>query len=362
MLTSLAIPDPRRYPDGSDSPLALAAQELTVATAGLPLALEALARDISAALARGEENTVRDAVRMAPSAPACRVLQRALDLALTPAFPGDTRGDPAHGVGLHLFALPVLLVVGASSAHRIRGVLPDTDSVRALFDQTGALGHCRNFGLSNALTALEQLETIPWLTLHSIAQAQSWAEYAGLELPPANIDVQAGGEAVHLRFVSGAALTPADAPGFVESAGDIGRWGMPLTKELGRQLAVGDVSLLAIPRPPRSIFRAMQEGWFAVRELGFQLFLSNALRQARSRIGEPDITITACADQSIRIHLTSAFDDLLDQAYGWPLSPADDLDEIANSISTLLDEAQVGRWTVNPLIEDGPTMARPTHQ
>ena len=125
------------------------------------------------------------------------------------------------------------------------------------------------------ITALEQLETIPWLTLHSIANAQSWAEYAGLELPPGDIDVQAGGEAVHLRFVSGAALTPADAPGFVESAGDIGRWGMPFTKELGRQFSVGDdVSLLAIPRPPRSIVRAMQEGWFAVRELGFQLFLS----------------------------------------------------------------------------------------
>ncbi len=306
-------------------------------------------------LADGDEKPVRDALHNAPSAQACRALYRALDLALTPGFDGHAGSEtavPEHGVNLHLFAIPVLLVVGAPAAHRISGVVPDTEAVRALFEQSGALGHCRNFGLSNALAALEHLDAIPWVTLHSIAHAQSWADYTGLDLSPADIDVPADRETVHLRFISGAALTPADAPAFVEAAGDIGRWGMPLTKELGRQLATGDLSLLVIPRVPRSIMRAMQEGWFAARELGFQLFLSNALRQARMRIGEPDVTVTACSDQTIRIRLTSPFDELLDQTYGWPLSPEDDLEEITRSISTLLEDARAERSVFAPGVEE----------
>lgn len=364
MLTSSAIPDPRQYANSDASPLASAAQELVASAMGSQPPLNALAQEISGMLARGDENTVRDAMRNAPSAPACRTLYQALDLAITPGMPGpESTGTAAteHGINLHLFAIPVLFVVGAPAAQRISGVVPDTGTVRALFEQSGALGHCRNFGLSNALAALEQVDAIPWVTLHSIANAQSWDDYAGLDLPPADIDVPAGRETVHLRFISGAALTPADAPAFVEAAGDIGRWGIPLTRELGRQLTTADVSLLAIPRAPCSIVRAMLEGWFAARELGFQLFLSNALRQARMRIGEPDVTVTACSDQTIRIRLTSPFDALLDQTYGWPLAPEDDFEEVAHSISTLLEEARVERIAVTPGVEDVSGTASSSH-
>ncbi len=361
MLTPSAIPDPRQYADSGASPLASAAQELVASAKGSSTTVNTLAREISGMLAGGDEEPLRKALRNAPSASACRVLYRALDVALTPGFSGSGGSASEHGVNLHLFAIPVLLVVGAPAARRISGVVPDTDAVRVLFEQSGVLGHCRNFGLSNALAALEQVDAIPWPTLYSIAHAQSWADYTGLDLPPADIDVEAGRETVHLRFVSGAALTPTDAPAFVEAAGDIGRWGMPLTKELGRQLATADVSLLAIPRVPRSIVRAMQEGWFAVRELGFQLFLSNALRQARMRIGEPDVTVTACSDQTIRIRLTSPFDELLDQTYGWPLSPEDDFAEIARSITTLLEEARVERSVVTPSVEDVPGATTASH-
>ncbi|KPK31393.1 MAG: hypothetical protein AMJ66_08765 [Betaproteobacteria bacterium SG8_40] len=364
MLTPPAIPDPRRYADNGASPLAAGAHELAASAADSLSSPNTLAREISGMLARGDEKPVRDALRNAPSAQACRVLYRALDLALTPGFPADADSDnavPEHGVHLHLFAIPVLLVVGAPAARRISGVVPDTGAIRALFEQSGALGHCRNFGLSNVLAAPEQIDAIPWTTLHSVAHAQSWAGYAGLDLPPTDIDVEAGRETVHLRFMSGAALTPTDAPAFAEAAGDIGSWGMPLTKELGRQLTTADVSLLAIPRVPRSIVRALQEGWFAVRELGFQLFLSNALRQARMRIGEPDVTVTACPDQTIRIRLTSPFDELLDQTYGWPLSPGDDFEAVATSISTLLEEARVERVVVVPDVKDVSGVTQSSH-
>ena len=172
------------------------------------------------------------------------------------------------------------------------------------------------------------------------------------EMAPAAIDVSGERETVHLRFICGAALIPADAPAFVTAAGNVGRWGMALTKELGNQLATPDVSLLAIPRGPRTIVRAMTEGWYAARELGFQLFLSNALREARMRIGEPDVTISSGSDQTIRIRLTSALDDSLDQTYGWPLAQTDDLNEIATSISSLFEETRVERIQVVPTVED----------
>lgn len=340
------LPDPRRFATGELSPLMRAAQKLAEAEriSRQPLLME-LARRISAMLEAGDESVVREAILNPCSSAAARSLYQALDMALAPAT-----GNGA--VNLHLFAMPVVVVAGAKSARRVSGVLPEPDSIRALFEQSGALGHCRNFGISNALTTIERLEAIPWSTLYSLGRAQSWDASEVIELAPEDIDVSTERETAHLRFISGAALIPSDAPAFVEAAGNIGRWGMQLTKELGKQLTVADVSLLAVPRPPRSIVRAAAEGWYAARELGFQLFLSNALRQARLRIGEPDVTISSGSDQTIRIRLTSPFDDLLDQTYGWPLTKADDVKEIAAGILSLLEDAKVQRIQIVPTVEE----------
>ncbi len=317
-------------------------------------ALRDLSQRVSTKLEQGEENIVRDALKCPTSLAACRALLQALDLALAPL-------GRESGVNVRVFALPLLFVVGAASSAIIDGVVSDAEEIRALFESAGTLGHCRNFGLSNALTELGTLETIPWSTLHAIARGDQWGGLAGLDLPPANIAVTANEETVHLRFLVGAALTPGDAPGFLEAAGDIGRWGMMLTQLLGRQFASQDVSLLAIPRLPRSTVLAAQEGWYAAREMGFQLFLSNALRQVRTRVGDPDVTISACSDQYIRIRLTSPFDDLFDQAYGWPLALSDDFDEIVSSIFSLLEEARVERFQVVPAIDDNADMKWKSH-
>ena len=134
-----------------------------------------------------------------------------------------------------------------------------------------------------------------------------------------------------------------------------------MTKLLGRQLTTQGASLLAIPRSPGSVLRAAQEGWFAARELGFQLFLSNALRHARLGVGEPDVSISACSDETIRIRLTSPIDDLFDQTYGWPLVPSDDFEEITGSISSLIDEAKVERIDVIPAIEEVTDANKTSH-
>ena len=343
---TVQLPDPRCYaPSPSDSPLLRCAEELAVAAVAVqPRLLNTLASEISALLENSDESSVREAMLNAPSAQAARALSQALDLALNMAGRSDD-------ISLHLFAIPVLFVVGAQSAQRLPGVLPEPQAIHSLFEQAGVLGHCRNFGISNALASLESMQALPLAVLYAQLKQQQWNNADGVDLPPAQIDVPANRETVHLRFIFGAALVPESAPAFVESAGDIGRWGMKLTKELGRQLATPNMSLLAIPRAPRSLLRAMEEGWFAARELGFQLFLSNALRQARMRIGEPDVTISAASDQTIHIRLTSPLDDLLDQSYVWPLAPADDFDSILDSIANMLDEVRIVRIQVTPDIE-----------
>lgn len=309
-----------------------------------------LAGTISTMLKNGDENSVRQAVLRPSSSQAARALYYALDAALAP---------PAAlaNVNLHVFAIPVLFVVGAPMDFRLPGIVPDTEAIRLLFEKSGALGHCRNFGLSNALAALESVEAIPWVTLHMIANASTWSGFDKFDLPPADIQMTANCERVHLRFLSGAALLPSEAPAFVESAGNISGWGMPLTGELGRQFAMPDVSVLAIPRTPRSIVRAILDGWFAIRDLGFQLFLSNALRRARMCVGEPEVTISAGSDQTIRIRLTSSFDELFDETYGWPLAASDDLDEIVKSMTTLMREMRLERMRVMTSVEHVITAA-----
>lgn len=349
------LPDPRRFDAGKKSQLSEAADEVAAAPpAEQKLLLRKLSRHISTMLEQGDEQIVRDALREPSSSQACRWLLQALDTALSP-------NSNAGGVHVSVFAIPVLFVVGGTSSARIAGTLSDSGEIQALFESAGALGHCRNFGMSNALASLESIQAIPWAALHSVSHSDTWDGLAGLDLPPADINVAVEKETVQLRFIAGAALTPSSAPGFVEAASDIGRWGISMTKLLGRQLATQGASLLAIPRSPGSVLRAAQEGWFAARELGFQLFLSNALRHARLGVGEPDVSISACSDETIRIRLTSPFDELFDQTYGWPLSLSDDFEEIAGSISALLDEAKVERVEVAPTIEEVTDANKTSH-
>jgi hypothetical protein len=223
------LADPRRFETGELSPLMRAAEDLAAAedTSGQPL-LMGLARKIAALLDSGDESALREAMRNPSSSAAARALFRALDTALTPTA-------EQGGVNLHLFAIPILLVVGAQSAQCVSGVLREPEAIRSLFEQSGALGHCRNFGISNAFAAIESVEAIPWSTLYSMAKAQSWDASLGLDLAPADVDVSAQRETVHLRFISGAALIPNDAPAFVAAAGNVGRWGMQLTHPTTRR-------------------------------------------------------------------------------------------------------------------------------
>jgi hypothetical protein len=87
--------------------------------------------------------------------------------------------------------------------------------------------------------------------------------------------------------------------------------------------------------------QAIAAGLFSQSELGLQLFLSDALRKFRARVGEASAVIAAYADGSVRTGLSSPFDASLSAEYVWKLQPGDDVAAVASSIFSLLEECRV---------------------
>jgi len=167
------------------------------------------------------------------------------------------------------------------------------------------------------------------------------AQGAQRELAPAAIELTEPGESVHLRFLVGAAIAPASEPSFVETASNIGAWGMALTRALAAQLSQPGIEVLPLPRPPLDLLRSAHAGRVAQLEAAFSLFVSNAVRRFRGATGDPATVISAHDDSEIRVSFSSMFDDTMVEGFRWPLHPLDAIDSIVGSIASLLAECRV---------------------
>ena len=292
----------------------------------------ALSEAFLRALRAGDDQLIRQALAEASGDGVFRILSVALDHAL------QSGGD--SGLQLRMFAIPILIVTGGQ-ASTLSGVIPDIPALTKLFAAHGTLGPMKNFALSAALASAGALLAMKFSELYRRSSATGGEMIAPLELPPDEIRIAGAGEEVHLRFLTGVAVSAADAPGFTETAGDIGAWGMPFTKALATQLAQPGLSLLPLPRPPMSPLRALAAGKFAQCEVEFQLFLSAALRAFRARVGEAEAHVAACADGSIRIRLSSAFDATLSQEFRWAVQLGDEMRAVSNAIFSLLEQCRV---------------------
>ena len=122
---------------------------------------------------------------------------------------------------------------------------------------------------------------------------------------------------------------------------------MPLAQELTRQLATTGLSVLALPRPPQAPLLALQHGRAAQREVGAQLFVSNAIRRFRARVGEPSAVISAhrCpaapGGGELRLSLSSPFDPRQAEGFRCPLFPADRAIDVATMLLDLLRDCRV---------------------
>ena len=318
---SSLIPDPRRY------------------GAGAPTALNSIADDnglhaaVAHALASGDSTQVDTALRAAPSRAAyVRLWNTIADVA------HSTAGGEPGAIVARLFAIPLVIVIGSRRPAQWPGVIADIAAVTDLFRQHGALGPTQNFGLGNALCS--------WETLAGVTPSEiyRWTREVGgerRELPPSPVALEQPGEQVQLRFIVGAAIAPAVEPSFVETASNIGKWGMPLTRELAKQLAQPNVEVLPLARPPRDLMNAAHDGRFAQLETAFTLFASNAVRRVRTATGDPVAVISAHDDGDVRVSLASPFDESLSEGFRWPLHPLDDLAAVLGSIEGMLADCRI---------------------
>jgi hypothetical protein len=301
-----------------------------------------MAVGLRTALAAGDDAAIRSALHGNPPALARRIWQ-----ALAKVIDA---GD--EGVGLRLFALPVVIVAGARKPATLPGAVPAIDRIVSLLEEHGAVGVTRNFGLGNALCSATALEALSPAAIWRAVRDPSERGVAD-GLPPEPIAVGAGREQVHLRFLVGAGVTPQNLPSFLESAANIGTWGMPLTRELARQLAVPGVEILPMPRPPQPLAKAAYVGRCAQLEAALSLFLGSAVREFRMSVGDPQAVVSSheLTDGAgeLRLSLSSSFDDSLLEGFCWPLHPLDDVEEVANIFLRALTDCRIGN--VQPLAQ-----------
>jgi hypothetical protein len=319
------LPDPRRYGDGNHPWRALDVDARRVL-------LEAACRE-----QRNED------------------ISAALRAAASPAeYAGLWREicDVAHhaaGATLvaRVFALPIIVVTGSRKPLQVDGVLSDIGAVTELFRQKGVLGKTQNFGIGNALCTLDTLEAVTPVEIYA------WTAAGGAtrrELPPSPLTVDAPGEMVHLRFLVGAGIAPADEPPLTETASNIGAWGMSLTRMLAGQLAQAGAEILPLARPPADLLCATHVGRCAQLEAACNLFASNAVRRFRSASGDPVAIISAHDNGELRLTLSQPFDVQMVEGFRWPLHPLDDIAAIVASMTELLTACRIGRIEIAPRV------------
>ncbi len=311
---------------------------MAVASLGGDVSARATLRlELDALLDTQADDEVHALLRDAPSADCYRHIQQMLAKLINKPERGET-------VIARLFAIPLVMVAGAKKSLQVPDALPDITFVTALLEQHGVLGPGRNFGLGNALCAMETLDSLRPRLLRLWA-AQLRTGTAPLELAGTALTVEPGREEVYLRFLVGASVAPAHVPSVMETGSNVGAWGMPLTKLLAQQLAQPGLELLPIPRGPVALYLASDAGRAAQIELAFSLFLSNAVRQFRMAVGDPTVVLSAHRTDDggaeLRVSLSSVFDESLLEGFRWPLYPPDDLKEIISTINNLLEECRL---------------------
>jgi len=328
------LPDPRDATGGLDDPVRAAATSADDVT---------LQATLLQALKAGDDAGICAALGARPPVAAQRVA-RQLSAAL------DAGGE---GVGLRFFAIPLVIVAGSRKPCTVQGVLPEVHVLRGLLEQHGAVGVTRNFGLGNALVSAEALDSLSPSALWRATSDPSQRPPLDV-LQPEPISVAGSREQVHLRFITGAGITPEHLPSFLESASNIGTWGMAMTKELARQLAQPGLEILPMPRPPQPLLTAAHAGRRAQLEAALSLFLGNTLRKFRMAVGDPEAVLSAHRLDSgagdLRLSLSTPFDDSLFEGFVWPLHPQDEVTEVTQLLLSTLAECRVTNVTVLPQV------------
>jgi hypothetical protein len=334
------IPDPRLFADYAGSP-PNALIDLSLATLGAEVAVIAekhefqLRERMADGLLSGAIGDIADAMQRAPSLAVLRMLARVLASAHVGA--GQSLADAA--LPTTVFALPIIVVGANASPVNVPGALPNVDEFISLMKAGGAIRGNQTFVMSNALASGAAFSLS---ALHKTLQWWQITDQSAVAIDKASMQLPANQESVFLRFLVGTALAGPGVDLLTEK--DTGKWGMPFTQAFAKQLGGGTLSLLAMPRPPRTPLAALYQGLQAQREVSFQLFATNAIRKFRASVGEPEAVISAhrtAHGGEIRLSFSNPFDEKGAEGFRAELHATDRAQDVAVMMQNLLAECNV---------------------
>ena len=352
------IQDPRVFPDaGSAAPAAAKLHALAAAAldADTGPGARALDRELRSELGRwldGDGVALAAMFDAAPSVAIARHLWRQLDSTWR-----ELTIDAAADLAVTVFAVPIVVVAGREASNgesTLAQWLPAEQRITEILQDHGALCGNRTLSLADALVAA------PAIDIARLPQLLAWQRLPDAQVPtlvsrqitPAPLTLVSGREAVHLRFLVGSALARPGADLLVDER--VGAWGLPLARELSRQLACPGTTVLALPRAPGRPLPAVWQGRIAHREVGAQIFVSNAIRKLRASTGEPVAVISghraADAPQGgeLRLSLSSPFEPRDAEGFRCPLHPLDRVGDVAAMLTGLLADCRVTDVRVLP--------------
>ncbi len=331
------LPDPRAYPrvDPQQPVVRALMRALTDRGGEAEADLQQVLLD---ALQRGDDALLDDAFARMPSQDALLALRDALASCI------ETPID-ANGRFVELFVLPLILVTGARKPATLPAEVPDLLALRALLVEHGLVDPSNQVWLSAQLTDLAGLASVPlsrWFDAAGTLAAASSGLQDGLpfDLPAAPIEAKSG-ESVHLRFLVGVAIREGERRR-VKLGGDVGKWGLPLTKLIQQQWQQQDLTLFAMPRPLAGILSGRQPARFTCLEVAYQLFLSGIIRKVREAVGDPVAALASHEGNEIRVTVHSRIQTDLRESFVWRLAPDDVVASVQRMMEELLAECQVG--------------------
>jgi hypothetical protein len=346
-----ALHDPRVFPDAAASPAQArlyvrAAEALAAPTRQAAEPAEGAIRDELARMLAGDGDALAALFRCAPSVPVTRHLWRQLDTVWR-----NEISKRNEDIALALFALPLVIVTGHDGTEFAShpAVLDDPARLAGILREHGALGGSESFVLASPLVGADALD------FPRLPELFAWQELPGTldagerapphELSPLPIEVRAPGESVHLRFIVGSMVARPGVDTFAKP--EVGPWGVPLTKALSRELALPGMTVLVLPRAPQRPLPAVVAGRVAQREIGAQLFASNAIRKLRASAGEPTAVVSAhrATDApgggELRLSLSSPLAPRDAEGFRCPLYPLDRVGDVATMLVDLLADCRV---------------------
>jgi hypothetical protein len=345
----LELPDPRLWPRAADATAAAAAlyarvdaclsERETRAAEAHDAAIDAALSDVVSA---NDGDALAALLDGAPSAAIHRHLRRRLGEVERASLRGAT-------LAVALFALPTVIVAARErdgDALTLAGTLSSPQAIADLLRDHDALGGNVQFALSGSLAGADALDlrVLPALIAHGRAALEDGA-IEPLALSPQPVRVEGTQEGVHLRFVVGSALCGPQAE--LLGADESGKWSLQVARAISRDLAHPGVTVLALPRPPQRLVPALAAGRAAQRDIALQLFVGNALRRMRARVGEPIAVLSAhrAADApgggELRLALSSPFAPRDAEGFRYRLQRYERVPDAVTGITALLRDCRV---------------------